>query len=144
MSMGPPLGILGAMRSPSRFKQLCYWAFALLLITVRSADAHVHLCLDGQEPPAALHVADGGVHHDSAEAQQGHQDKDVKYAVDGTFKKADAGDVLLIATAWSFVATLPARTAEPPQHWEATHAPSDPFHLRPPLRGPPRFLHRRI
>lgn len=131
------------MRPPSPFKHLCYWAFALLLITVRSADAHVHLCLDGQEPPAALHVADGGVHHAGAETQQAHQDqahqdKDVKYSVDGTFKKADANDVWFIATVWSLVASLPARTAEPPQYAEATPCPSDPFHLRPPLRGPPR------
>lgn len=138
MSIGRRFGILRAMRSPSPLKQLCYWAFALLLITVRSADAHVHMCLDGQEPPAALHVADGGVHHAGANAPQEHQDKDVKYSVDGTFKKADVGDVWLIATVWSLLASEPADTAELPQFRQAAPRTSDPFHLRPPLRGPPR------
>ena len=125
------------MGSPSRFKQLCYWAFALLLITIRS-DAHVHMCLDGQEPLAALHVADSGMHHAGPDAQQGHQDKDVKYGVDGTFKKADAGDVWLIATVWSLFAALPPGKAELLQFGQATPGTSDSVHLRPPLRGPPR------
>lgn len=139
MSIGRRLGILRAMRPPSRFKQLLYVAFALLLITVRSADAHVHVCLDGQEVPASLHVADGGVHHASVNAQQGHQDKDVKYGIDGTFQKSDTADVWLAAIVGSLVASLPAPTADLPQYGQAAPPPpSEPFHLRPPLRGPPR------
>ena len=127
------------MRSSSRLHQLCYWALALLLVTVRSADAHVHMCLDGQESPAALHVADGGVHHaGGANAEQGHNDKDVKYAVDGTLKKADSGDAWVIATVWSLAFLLPPRTAELPSDREASPPACNPFFLRPPLRGPPR------
>lgn len=137
MSIGRHLGILRPMRSPSLLKQLCYALCAVLLITVRSADAHIHMCFDGQEPPAALHVADGGVHHSGPGMQQGHQDKDVKYSADRTFKKGDANDALLIAAVWSLVASLPTRTAEPPQYTEAAPRASNPFHLRPPLRGPP-------
>lgn len=138
MSMGRGLCILRAMRLPSALRQTCYWVLALLLVVVRSADAHVHMCLDGQEPLAALHVADGGVHHAGADAQQGHKDKDVKYAVDGTFKKAEYSDAWLIATIWSLTSLLPARTTEFPSYREAAPPVFNPFFLRPPLRGPPR------
>ena len=138
MSIGRGLGILVIMRSPSRLQQFCYWAIALMLVTVRSADAHVHMCLDGQEPPAALHVADGGMHHAGANAQQGHNDKDVKYAVDGTFKKAESTEALLIATVWSLTSFLPPRTAELPSYREVPPPAGNSFFLRPPLRGPPR------
>ena len=126
------------MRSPSAFKQICYGAFALLLFAVRSADAHVHMCLDGQEPLASLHVADAGVHHTDAGVQQQHNDKDVKYASDGTFKKGESADLLLVATVWSLVNFLSPYTAERPPHVASTPVLPVRAYLRPPLRGPPR------
>ena len=126
------------MRPPPVFKQICYWAFALLLFAVRSADAHVHMCLDGQEPRTSLHVADGGIHHGGAGASQEHNDKDVKYAGDGVFKKGESADLLLLATIWSLVDFLSPYTAELPQHPAAILALPVLSHLRPPLRGPPR------
>lgn len=135
----PRLGILPTMRPRSVFKQSCYWAFALLLFAVRSADAHVHLCLDGQEPPASVHVADGGVHHGGSGELQAHNDRDVKYALEGVFKKGESGDDLLLLSAiWSLAGLLAPSTAEPPQYTASLPAFATRSHLRPPLRGPPR------
>lgn len=51
------------------------WVVAFALLIVRTADAHVHLCFDGQEPRSSLHVLDrtSGCH----KTDGSHQDKDV-------------------------------------------------------------------
>lgn len=127
------------MRGSSAFKQICYWALVLALFAVRSADAHMHLCLDGQEQRASLHVADGGVHHtDPAGLRQTHNDKDVKFVGDGIFKKGDSADLWVLSTVWSIVDFVPQYGMEPPQYAATTPAFSSLSHLRPPLRGPPR------
>src|SRR5262245_59947602 len=37
--------------------------FALLFAGITNAHSHVHYCFDGQEPPAAVHIADSAAHH---------------------------------------------------------------------------------
>lgn len=125
------------MRRPSISKQICYWVLTLALFAVRSADAHMHMCLDGQEPRASLHVADGGVHH-SGPASQTHNDQDLKVVGDGGAKKSESADLWVLSTAWSLVDHLSFFTAEPPQYTAVAPTLSIRSHLRPPLRGPPR------
>lgn len=125
------------MRRPSVYKQICYWVLTLALFAVRSADAHVHMCLDGQEPPASVHVADGGVHHNDATASPTHNDQDVKVVSDAGVKKGESADLWVLSTAWSLVDQLAYFTAEPPQCTAVAVNLSIRSHLRPPLRGPP-------
>ena len=138
MSMGRGLCILRAMRRPPVFRQACYWVLALLLFAVRSADAHVHMCLDGQESRASLHLADGRVHHAGSEADGKHADKDFAYAGDGATKKAETGDSSFLPVAPTYSDFLFAYAEELPQPLGAVLPPTTDARLRPPLRGPPR------
>lgn len=127
------------MRRPSISRQICYWVLALALFVARSADAHFHLCLDGQEPRASVHVADGGIHHSDETVPQTHDDQDVKVVSDSVVKKGEsAADLWVLATAWSLVDYLSYFTAEPPQYTAVAPSLSIRSYLRPPLRGPPR------
>ncbi len=126
------------MRRPSVSRQVCYWVLILALFAVRAADAHTHFCLDGLEPRAALHVADGGIHHSGERDPQSHTDQDVKVVGDGALKQGESADLWIPPTAWSVVDYLSVFAAEPPQPAAVASTPSIQFNLRPPLRGPPR------
>jgi hypothetical protein len=140
----PRFGILGhAMRQRSRFAHFLLWTVVLAVLAVRASDTHLHFCYDGQEPPATVHFADASVHnddhHDDHHDGEPHADKDFDPLV-GVLLKHGGGDadvalptyvvaaVLLLPPAISIV---PAASDALPEH------ASPPFHLRPPLRGPP-------
>lgn len=67
-------------KSPSLLRHL----IVLLCITVvmlRVGGGHLHLCLDGSEPPVALHLTeDGSFHEETATPEQsaGHTDLDLQ------------------------------------------------------------------
>lgn len=126
------------MPRPSASKQICYWVLVLALFAVRAADAHTHLCLDGLESRATLHMADGGIHHSDERDAQSHNDQDVKAGGDGVLKKGESADLWIPSTAWSVVDYLSVFAPEPPQPAALTPTASIQFNLRPPLRGPPR------
>lgn len=69
------------MRSVLRFRIALATLLAFLFAGVANVHAHVHLCLDGLEPPAAMHVDDphGIDHHvdHHVDAVDSHQDADV-------------------------------------------------------------------
>jgi len=111
------------------------------VVALRIGGLHVHLCMDGSEPPLSLHVADSGIHHlDEADGGEAHADRDMSVATDVVVKKPSGYfDLSLMA---AFCALLLFLLARP----RALHAfPSVPAtlrsarnRLRPPLRGPPR------
>ena len=113
------------------------WLFASLT----NAHSHVHYCFDGQEPPAAVHVADSSDHDHElpghADAGDEHDDLDVDLPNQALAKacKHDAPPIVA-ALAWTLgfeappAAMVIASDAAPP-------AP-DPHYFRPPSRGPPR------
>lgn len=70
-------------RSPTLQRLLTL--ICVLLLTVRVAGPHLHLCFDGQEAPASFHVLDIGLHHAAGHSAP-HQDTDVSLAVDGVSK----------------------------------------------------------
>lgn len=106
------------------------------LLFARLGGAHVHLCLDGSEPPASLHVTDSGHHADHHDGQA-HDDRDVWLVGDALTKsgKWSLDLPLLLAALW-LVAVLFARlritATDPPRR-----AASPPRFCRPLLRGPP-------
>ncbi len=114
------------------------------LLVLRLGDAHLHLCLDGTEPPIAMHLGDSGVHHtdESAEhdtANPEHADRDVAVGADALVKKPTGSiELPLLAVLFGLLLFYLARLRDvlpvylPPPRLSPVRA-----HLRPPLRGPP-------
>ena len=112
------------------------WLIAVLclgLVVLRVGGVHLHLCLDGSEPPVSYHVADSGVHHlDEHDAGESHSDRDMALADDVLVKKpAKAQDSLLLLFLVSR-STGPRPAADAPPRLRRPYS-----WLRPPLRGPP-------
>jgi hypothetical protein len=115
------------------------WAVVLTVLTVRASDTHLHLCFDGQEPPTTVHFADASVHHDDHHEGEDHADKDVDPFVGTLAKSGDADTgVALLASIPALAIFLPVMRGAPPMLPDLeVRAAGPPFHLRPPLRGPP-------
>ena len=131
------LGILVPMRS-SLSTRIGFWVLALALLAVRLDSAHWHLCLDGQEPRASLHVLDVVAHHAGSEDAADHNDQDVDAGATAIFKYGDFVDPWAVGTVWSLVRHLTTFADELPSSLASTSPLSFIPHLRPPSRGPPR------
>lgn len=118
------------------------WLLTLLLVallTVRIGGAHLHLCFDGNEPPASLHLLDDGAHHEENTVSAPHNDVDLSVIDEALTKVGKASwDLPVLAIAATLLLALlviPARIV--PRHVvPPTLSPL--YLLRPPLRGPPR------
>lgn len=114
-----------------------YWGLllAVSVLTVHGSGLHVHLCQDAQEPPAALHFEDGGIHADHGAPQ--HQDVE-RPLDDGLTKTVKSGldSPALVNTAGFAFGVLFDAVAGPRAERGPTPAHSVRF-LRPPLRAPP-------
>jgi hypothetical protein len=125
-----------------RFHPFLLWTVILAVLAVRLADTHLHLCFDGQEAPTSVHLADASVHHDDEhEHGPAHADKDINPFVGTIVKSDDDSDsqplfTLIVGTLLT-IELLPPDHGVPPLERETPLATSPPFHLRPPLRGPP-------
>jgi hypothetical protein len=112
------------------------WLFAALT----NAHGHVHYCFDGQEPPAAVHLADSTDHdhevpgHDSA---GDHDDLDVDIP-NQALAKVCKYDPPAIAPLLQWTVDLEVARADTDVTFPVAPRPPDPHHYRPPLRGPPR------
>lgn len=110
----------------------------LALLFAQWAGAHLHLCLDGTEPPMSVHVA-GGEDHRAGHGQE-HEDLDLTLPGAALLKAAKLLPELppllvlcvVLLLAWSAPRPAPVIRAAAP-------CPSPSCHLRPPLRGPPPF-----
>lgn len=121
-------------RTPSRIWLLTLVCVALLF--ARLGGAHLHLCFDGSELPASLHVTDSGHHADHHDGQA-HSDRDVSLLGDALTQPGKLGlDLPLLLAAFWLAVLVFARPrmiqADPPR---VTISP--PRFCRPPLRGPP-------
>ena len=117
------------------------WVVALALLTVRIADAHVHMCFDGQEAPSSLHVSDPTAlcHLPNGSSGGTHQDQDID-AVGAVLAKKDSqaqsvdplpiADIVLLLLA-------PPRGGVIPDAAPADLTVNRPYLRLPPLRGPP-------
>jgi hypothetical protein len=121
---------------------LGYLAIALLLLRV--GEAHLHLCLDGQDRSAAMHIEDAPLHDGAQSAVDGHNDLDVDLSVLPWLKNAATDDTtmavlgLFALEALLLAFLLPAlKTTIRPARLRLPF-PDPAFGLRPPLRGPPR------
>lgn len=123
-----------------RFNPLLLWTVVIAVLAVRLADTHLHLCFDGQEAPTSVHLADASVHHDEDHDDgASHADKDINPFV-GTLVKSDDDAQPLFAFIVGTLLTIDLLApdhAVPALDWNTPPASHSPFHLRPPLRGPP-------
>jgi hypothetical protein len=113
---------------------LCIAVFAL-----RVGGLHVHMCLDGSEPPLSIHVEDSGVHHLDEAAEAAHEDRDLALASDAALKKPSGDlELTLLAILSAVLMFLIARPRELFGFPEsAARFLSARSRLRPPPRGPP-------
>ena len=130
------------MDRTSRFKPVLLTLLCVMLLVARVDGAHWHLCFDGKESPASLHLFDVGPHHGGLPAASAaHHDTDVALSADVLSKSGKWPLGLdytpaLIAVAFLLVLLNPARGYTPPIFGRA--AAVAPFYLHPPSRGPPR------
>ena len=114
------------------------WLVMFALLATRAADAHWHVCFDGQEPPAGAHVADAGLHNDADHAGKKHNDKDIQFLGISIAKQDLASaDVLAVATAAESLFNSYVVPDNLPDCERVAPLTRPPPHLRPPLRGPP-------
>lgn len=109
----------------------------VLLVVMRVSGAHLHLCLDGSEPPATLHMEDAGIHHDDHN-NQSHSDVDVSLSADTLVKKLDLSfDSPLLLTLFLLASIVFLSTVPRIRFDFFPHLHSQRAFIRPPLRGPP-------
>jgi len=115
----------------------------ILVVTMRVGGAHIHFCLDGSEPPAALHLgSDLSEHHDHELSAIEHLDIDVPVNDDAFIKKAFSTFDLaaLIVALFCLQFLLPFLRQFQVDRKSRSRLRSPPSHLRPPLRGPPSLV----
>jgi hypothetical protein len=112
----------------------------MAVLAGRLGGLHVHMCLDGSEPPTSFHVADSGMHHlDEDAAGNAHEDREMPLTSDMAVKKPYAEiDLTLLAVLTTLLLFLLSRQRElfdfPSLPSRLRSARS---RLRPPPRGPP-------
>jgi hypothetical protein len=114
------------------------WLVIAAVFVGRWDGAHLHLCFDGNEPAAAVHMADGAMHDDADHLETVHVDQDVELFGATLLKKVSGGLDLPLGVSTAILFLLPVvedRAYRP--------APVTPpilrrfAHLDPPPRGPP-------
>lgn len=140
MRYGPRIYTRGLMWRRLRSNPVLLWTLLLAVLAVRIGDTHLHLCFDGLEPATSIHFADASVHHDDEHHEsETHADQDVNPFV-GTLVKSDDDSRPVFAYIVGVLLIIQP-VLEPSALGPIDPAPlsdtSPPFHLRPPLRGPP-------
>ena len=111
---------------------------AVLFAGLTNAHAHVHLCLDGQEPPASVHVVDSSNHlNEHFGSTHGHDDLDLDVPNEALAKTLKYDSPAIVApTVWTPVVATPR--LGPRGRRRAPDPKPPPYFSRPPPRGPPR------
>lgn len=115
------------------------WVALLALVIVRTADAHMHLCLDGEVQRSSVHVSDTtGVCDSDDDSQTEHQDQDVNvFGAVLAKKSADADVIDLPAVLPVVLSLLPLERGVVLDDVTQDPAPKLPYLFLPLLRGPP-------
>ena len=117
----------------------------LAVLFVRFSEGHLHLCLDGSEPPASYHLFEDGGHTDTAQpdASASHRDVDIAMTGDYYYKSfKQAGELPAILFAMLLAWAIPrARRGFTALRSLVLVLPATRL-LQPPLRGPPVQIQR--
>lgn len=126
---------------PTSLANRTFWVALLcsLLLVLRIGEAHLHMCLDGQESPVALHFVDVGFEHPFDEGAE-HNDTNVSMGAGDLAKlklsslELDLPVALLLVLAVLLAGVV---TRSPHPRKASTAFVRSISWLRPPLRGPP-------
>lgn len=112
------------------------WVIAFALLIVRTADAHVHLCFDGQEPPSSVRMFDYTPDYDGTNSTRQDQDIDALGAV--LVKKSSPAETLGPLPVAGMVLLIEPQQLDSESEF-ATQNPSPKLAdlFLPLLRGPP-------
>lgn len=119
--------------SRSRFRQFFLALLSVLVLLPRVGGPHLHLCLDGLEPPVTLHLADDAAH---PAGDQVHDDRTVDMSspvLGKAWPPGLDGALLTLAVLLLFAAS----PVVPRPVRSVVRFDLPPPFLRPPLRGPP-------
>jgi hypothetical protein len=110
-----------------------------LVLTLQVAGAHLHLCLDGQDPRLQVHAFDAATDLPTVNAGAPHVDKIVALTADRLVRdscsQCDLPPVPPTTLAWNVV-EVPAFS--PSAQWQISASPTATRNnLLPPPRGPP-------
>ena len=118
--------------------KVLFTLLCIFVVMLRISGAHLHLCFDGGEAPAAMHITDDeGLHHANDKT---HSDLDVSAVGDALVKHLDSGFnlPLLIATFFIvFCVRNPVLQISRTRINYLLPVAAHRAHLRPLLRGPP-------
>lgn len=116
------------------------WFLILIfaVLVTRLSGIHLHLCFDGLEPPASIHVVDDPTHNDAHHVEEHHTDKDVEVFDAVLTKSKGPVDLPILFGACLLLLLLMRPTGRqwPPDAFYRVF-PLRSFALRPPSRGPP-------
>jgi hypothetical protein len=110
---------------------------AVLAAGITNAHGHVHLCFDGEKPPAAVYLADSGddLHEPDSTTCSGDVDVDLQTHSLAKTVKHDLS-AIEAPVLWTLAVHAPTASVLP------AFAPAPPFRVplysHPPLRAPPR------
>jgi hypothetical protein len=117
---------------------LWIWLVVAAVLIGRFEGAHLHLCFDGSEPPAAVHMADGADHDDAHHLETQHVDQDVDMFGATLVKKVFEGVDAPVVFAAALLFLLPIVTQSFVRPALLHPPPRRLFAFEPPPRGPPR------
>ena len=111
----------------------------LAFFNANALGAHLHLCLDGQSPPASTHLYDAHERTEpTARFSQDHNDVELKITQKARTAKVFKFNPPSAAATHSWVVPIVSPTATlVVADFEDSHSLPDPRYLLPPLRGPP-------
>lgn len=122
------------------FVRACITLLCITVLVMRLGGAHLHLCLDGSEPPVSVHLTDDArVNGSHTGVGQAHHDQDVSLSGEVLAKKLDAAlqlPALLAALVLLFVVPLVLVAIVRRDRTLLIH-PIPIFRIRPPRRAPP-------
>lgn len=144
------------MNTPLRQRKFWIWSLCIALLVARISGAHWHLCFDGSEPAAMMHVAESNGHHESAvhhehgvhhednqheddrhyEHGTPHNDVDLNLADNGLLKLLGKNLATAMAIVALFALIVPARRYVPAPH-RARYFPAFSHHRIALPRAPP-------
>lgn len=126
------------MSRPSNARSCLLVLLALAFLVARVSGVHLHLCLDGSEPFASVHMLDPGEEELSAGLSATHHDEEIFPIADAVSKsKIDLDLTAMVAVVFVLLALLQLPGLIAPER-RAIPAASRVRVFLPPSRGPPR------
>jgi hypothetical protein len=126
-------------RAMPGYRSLIY-ALCSFLLLGQMTGAHLHVCLDGQEPPVQLHLAGASEQHDESELSRPHSDREVALnRGSSTTGKNLQLDLPLAACAVHALQLAPATRQIAVPCFDQVASYTAARELLPPSRGPPHI-----